>query len=97
MSISEVSGTSVGVANVVTTNGRGLNPNELANLTVNKIIRISESANPIIRQQAEVYKENLMAILVRSFVQAQKSERTTLYNLLKSQGHKDMAEIIKRL
>ena len=46
---------------------------------------------------AEAFKEQLEAILVRAFKQAQMSERTTLYNLFKNQGHEDMAEIIKRL
>jgi 1-acyl-sn-glycerol-3-phosphate acyltransferase len=97
MSLSENAGTQTGFATVVATEGRGLNPKELSDLTIAKVIRISSTANPVIKQQAEAFKEQLEAILVRAFKQAQMSERTTLYNLFKNQGHEDMAEIIKRL
>lgn len=97
MSISETSATTVGMATVVATSNRGLNPEELAGLAVEKIMRISSEADPIIRMQAEAFRERLRTLLVRYFEQAQKSERTTLYNLFKSQGHEDMAQIIKRL
>ncbi len=97
MSLSERAGTQTGFAKVVATEGRGLNPKELTDLTIGKIIRISDTANPVIKQQAEVFRDQLEAILMRAFRQAQMSERTTLYNLFKNQGHEDMAEIIKRL
>jgi|TARA_R100000455_G_C6271557_1_gene127835 hypothetical protein len=97
MSISETSDTLVGTPTIVATSNRGLNPEELAGLAVEKIMRISADADPIIRMQAEAFKERLRALLVGYFKQAQKSERTTLYNLFKSQGHEDMAQIIKRL
>ena len=97
MSISETSATTVGMPTIVATSNRGLNPDELAGLAVEKIMRISSDADPVIRMQAEAFRERLRALLVRYFEQAQKSERTTLYNLFKSQGHEDMAQIIKRL
>lgn len=97
MSISETSATTVGMPTIVATSNRGLNPDELAGLAVEKIMRISSDADPVIRMQAEAFKEKLRTLLVRYFEQAQKSERTTLYNLFKSQGHEDMAQIIKRL
>ncbi len=97
MSISETSDTLVGTPTIVATSNRGLNPEELAGLAVEKIMHISSGADPIIRMQAEAFKERLRVLLVGYFEQAQKSERTTLYNLFKSQGHEDMAQIIKRL
>jgi len=97
MSISETSVTTAGAATVVATSNRGLNPDELAGLALKKIMHISSGADPIIRMQAEAFKEDLRALLVRYFEQAQKSERTTLYNLFKSQGHEDMAQIIRKL
>lgn len=95
--ISETAGTTIGSVNVVATQGRGMNPEELADITVNKIMRISDTSHPVIKQQAEVFREQLRALLVRQFAMAQRSERTTLYNMFMNQGHEDMAEIIKRL
>ena len=95
--ISETAGTTVGSVNVVATQGRGMNPEELADITVNKIMSISDTSHPVIKQQAEVFREQLRALLVRQFAMAQRSERTTLYNMFMNQGHEDMAEIIKRL
>jgi hypothetical protein len=95
--MSETAGTKIGSVNVVATQGRGLNPEEFADLTVDKIMKISDGAHPVIKQQAEVFKERLRALLVRQFAMAQRSERTTLYNMFMNQGHEDMAEIIKRL
>jgi len=95
--MSETAGTKSGFVNVVATEGRGLNPEEFADMTVEKIMRISEDAHPVIKQQAQTFKERLRVLLARQFAMAQRSERTTLYNMFRNQGHEDMAEIIKRL
>ena len=72
MSISETSATTVGMPTIVATSNRGLNPDELAGLAVEKIMRISSDADPVIRMQAEAFKEKLRTLLVRYFEQAQK-------------------------
>jgi hypothetical protein len=95
--MSEQSLLSPGSVKITTTSGRGLSPEELAEMTIGKIISISESSHPLIKQQAEAFRDNLRVVLVKAFYNAQKSERTTLYNLFINQGHADMAEIIKRL
>ena len=95
--MSEQSLLSPGFVKITTTSGRGLSPEELAEMTIGKIISISESSHPLIKQQAEAFRDNLRVVLVKAFYNAQKSERTTLYNLFINQGHTDMAEIIKRL
>ncbi len=95
--MSETAGTSIGSVSVVATQGRGMNPEELADMTVKKIVNISDSSHPVIKQQAEVFREQLRTLLARQFAMAQRSERTTLYNMFMNQGHEDMAEIIKRL
>jgi hypothetical protein len=95
--MSEIVGTGTGTVKVVATEGRGHTPEELAGLALDKIMYVSKGADPIIRQQAEAFKESIRSILTYHLAKAQQSERTTLYNLFRNQGHKDMAEIIKRL
>ena len=86
-----------GNVNVKTTCGRGFTPEELSIDAVNKIISISDSADPVIKQQAEAFKERMFYVIVHTLEQAVKSDRTTLYNEFKNQGHDGMAEILRKL
>jgi len=95
--MSEEAGINTSFVNVVSTEGRGHTPEELAELTLARIIHVGEDSHPMIREQALEYKDNIRQVLINAFARAMKSERTTLYNLVKNQGHEDMAEIIKRL
>jgi hypothetical protein len=95
--MSETVGTSTGTVKVVATEGRGHTAEELADLAVDRIMGVSKDAHPTIRQQAEAFKENIRAVVTYYIRKGQQSERTTLYNLFRNQGHEDMAEIIKRL
>ena len=95
--MSEQAGTSVGTVKVVATEGRGHTPEELADLAVDRIMSVSKDAHPTIRQQAETFKESIRTLIAYYIRKGQQSERTTLYNLFRNQGHEDMAEIIKRL
>ena len=87
----------VGGFEVHTTNNRGMTPEEVAIGAVNKIISISDSADPILKIQAEAFKERMFHVIVTAIEQGIKSDRTTLYNLFKNQGHNDMAEILRTL
>ena len=86
-----------GNINVQTTSGRGHTPEELAKNAVYKIISISEDADPVLKQQAEAFRERMFYVIVKALEQAVKSDRTTLYNEFKNQGHDDVAEILRSL
>ena len=92
----EVSG-SVGTFEVQTTQERGHTPEELAINAVQKIISISHTADPVIKKQAEAFRERMFYVIVHTLNQAVKSDRTTLYNEFKKQGHEDVAEILRKL
>tara|TARA_R100000995_G_C3379547_1_gene75389 strand:+ start:89 stop:379 length:291 start_codon:yes stop_codon:yes gene_type:complete len=83
--------------NVVATKNRGHTPEEFADMTLDRIIYVGDKGDPFIQQQAIAYKEQIRFVLIEAFSRAMISERTTLYNLLKKQGHEDMAKIIKGL
>lgn len=87
----------VGSVFVQTTSGRGFTPEEVAERCLSKIIAVSEDANPVIREQADAFKNQLRAVLVFYMKQAISSDRTTVYNALLSAGQKDLAETIRRL
>ena len=88
---------SLGNFEVQTTSGRGHTPEELAKNAIAKIISISEDTDPALKQQAEAFRERMFYVIVHTLEQAVKSDRTTLYNEFKKQGHDDMAEILRKL
>jgi len=87
----------VGSVFVHTTSGRGFTPEEVAERCLDKIISVSEDANPAIRAQADAFRDQLRAVLVFYMKQAISSDRTTIYNALNDAGQKDLAEMIRRL
>ena len=82
---------------VNTTDNRGLTPDELSEQCVEKIIAVSASAHPAIRDHARAFSKHLEKLVAYYMRQAIHSDRTSVYNALKDAGHPDMAELIRRL
>jgi len=89
--------TSVGSLGVETTHYRGHTPEEWAKMAANRIVSISDEAPEPIRQQAHTFKDYLEVLLADYMQKAVESHICTVCNLLEKQGHRDMAEIIRRL
>jgi|TARA_R110000803_G_scaffold37877_2_gene81774 hypothetical protein len=85
----------VGSVNVHATNGRGSTPEEVAERCVNKLIGISNNANPILRDQAVAYRNEMEKVIVVYMKQAVQSDRTTVYNAIRDAGQLKLAEYIK--
>jgi len=82
---------------VLTTKNRGFTPEEIAERCADKIISISDTANPLIRDQARAFKKHLIKVLTFYMKEAISNDRTTIYNALCDAGHKDLAELTRRL
>jgi hypothetical protein len=82
---------------VFTTKDRGHSAEEMAEMALNKIMLVSKDAPPVIRNQAIAHRDKLKEILIFYMNRMAQSERTTIWALMKQQGHEDMAEIIRRL
>jgi len=87
----------IGSVFVSTTQNRGFGPEEVADRCVDKIIFISENADPAIRNQALAYKENMKKLIAFYMREAITSDRTTIFNALSEAGQKNLAEIIRKL
>tara|TARA_R100001377_G_C3192855_1_gene111328 strand:- start:850 stop:1128 length:279 start_codon:yes stop_codon:yes gene_type:complete len=85
----------VGSVEVQVTNGRGATPEELASMCVKKIIGISENANPMLRDQAIAYRDQMEKVIASYMRQAVQSDRTTVYNAIKDAGQPKLAKYIK--
>lgn len=84
----------VGDINVITTEGRGHTPEEMADLAVEKIIYVGKDSHPAIIEQARAFKAHIHAVLVEYFHRAQEQERVTITAKLHRQGLSDVASII---
>jgi len=82
---------------VKTSEQGGLNNEQIADLAVEKIASVSEDAPPHLKQQAKLFKEQLKGIIHHYLLLARKEERATIMQALRSSGHKEMAEYIRRL
>ena len=87
----------VGDINVKTTNNKGLSPEYWTERIIDRLISISDNADPMVKAQAEAFKDNMTQVVLLYMKQAIASDRATVAGLLQKQGHKDMADIIRRL
>lgn len=85
------------VIKVSSTNNRGFTPEELAEQCLGQIVSISDTAPPVIRDQAKAFAKSIETVIVQYMKQAIHSDRTTVYNVLKEAGHPDLAEVVRRL
>ena len=76
--------------------GRGFTPEELADNALDRIISISSNADPVIRQQAEAYREHIRAVLISYGKQCVKSNHTTITNRLRDAGHPELTQLLEK-
>ena len=81
---------------VLTTQGRGFTPEEIADRALAKIMYVSKDANPLIRDQAEAFKESIRGVIEFYLKQAVQSDRTTLANRLREAGHSDLVKLLEK-
>lgn len=92
----------VGVPNepfvvVHTTQGRGFSPDEVAGRCVDRLMSVSESAHPLIKEQAKAFKKDMEKVVAHYMREAISSDRTTVYNALVEAGHPELADAVRRL
>jgi len=85
------------IVSVHTTNNRGHTPEEMASLCAAQIVSVSDSAPPVIRDQAREYRNHIESILAFYMKEAIKSDRTTVCNAINDAGYPDLSKIIRRL
>jgi hypothetical protein len=81
MSLQASGGSFLGNVKVIATNNRGLNAEEMADLTVDRIIYVGQNSHPAIIEQAKAFREHIRKILVEAFTQAQQEALNTIRSL----------------
>ncbi len=84
----------VGSVMVMTTEGRGFTPEEVAERALDKIIYVGSHAHPAIREQAEAFKDSIRAVLIHYMHEAVRSHNVTLVNKFKQAGHPELIPIL---
>tara|TARA_R110000803_G_scaffold140823_2_gene207358 strand:+ start:656 stop:946 length:291 start_codon:yes stop_codon:yes gene_type:complete len=87
----------LGSVGVKTTQNEGLSPEYWTERIMERLVAVSDNADPMVKAQAEAFKETIQIVVLLYMKQAIASDRATVAGLLDKQGHKEMAEIIRRL
>lgn len=85
------------IVQVNTTSNRGFTTEELAEQCVDRLISISETADPALRDQAKLFRKQALYLIKSYLDKAVHSDRTTVYNCIKEAGQSDLAELIRRV
>lgn len=85
------------IVSVSTTNNRGFTPEEIALRCAEKIISVSDTAHPAIREQALAFRSAIEKLLVDYMKEAVTNDRVTVYNALVQAGHPQLADAIRKL
>lgn len=85
------------IVTVHTTENRGFTPEEVAARCVDKLMSVSDSAHPLIKDQARAFKKDMEMVVAHYMREAIASDRTTIYNALVEAGHPGLAGVIRRL
>jgi len=84
----------VGDVMVSTTSNRGRTPEEVAEQALDKIIRVSGTAPPVIAEQANAFRENIRVVLVHYMHEAVRSHNVTLASKMIRAGHPELVTIL---
>ena len=87
----------IGSVEVKTTQNEGFKPEYWTERIMERLISVSDNADPIVKAKAEAFKETIHTVVLLYMKQAIASDRATVAGLLEKQGHKNMADIIRRL
>ena len=88
---------SIGNLGVKTTHGRGHTVEEVAEMATNRLVSVADTAPDQLKAQAHAFKNVCHQVIVYYMQEAIKNHMCTICNQLESQGHKDLANIIRRL
>ena len=88
---------SIGDLGVKTTENRGHTVEEIAEMATNKLISISDTADPMVKAQAHAFRDKCKMVITFYVQEGIKNHICTICNKLEKQGHSDLANIIRRL
>jgi hypothetical protein len=92
-----VGSASPGVVSVMTSSNGGHTPEQVAELCVDRLMSVSESAPPEIAMQARAFKDQMLAVVLHYVKMAAREDRESVVAKLEQAGATDVAQQIRRL
>lgn len=83
-----------GNVKIMSTQGRGFTPEEIAERALDRIVYVGSQSHPLIREQAEAFRENIRELLVFYLKEAVRSHNVTLVNKFKKAGYPELVKIL---
>ena len=93
--LSALGGGEIGEVKATLVSGRGFTPEEIAEQALNKIISVGGNCHPVIRDQAEAFKDQIRGVLVHYMKQAVRSNHTTLASRFRAAGHPELVKLLE--
>lgn len=95
--VSVQTGIQVSSVSVMTSDEGGLNNEQIAELAMDKIMRVADTAPPEIREQANAFKENVRNVVLHYIELARREERATISGKMAKAGQNEMADLVRRI
>ena len=86
-----------GFVNVMTSSNGGHSPEQIAELCVDRLIRVADSAPPELAMQARAFREQMLAVVLHYVKVAATEDRATVVTKLEQAGLEVAARMIRGL
>jgi hypothetical protein len=86
-----------GIVNVMTSSNGGHSPEQIAELCMDRLIRVSDTAPPEIAMQAKAFREQMLAVVLHYVKMAAREDRESVIAKLEQASAADVAQQIRRL
>lgn len=74
---------------------RGFTPEEIVEQALDKIIYVGDNSHPVIRDQAQAYREQIRSVVLFYMKRAIQSHNTTVANRLREAGHPELVKLLE--
>lgn len=82
---------------VETTSNGGHPPEFWAKRCAERLLSVADSAPPVLREQAQVFKDQMEQVVLLHMKRAIQSDRSTVGHLLAEAGQPELAELVRRV
>lgn len=83
-----------GTVEVVTTDNGGASVEVIAERALTKIIHVGQDSHPLVREQAEAFKNDVRRVLVHYMHEAVKADRSTMAGKFRAAGFPQISTFI---
>lgn len=87
----------VASVNVMTSDEGGHSTEQIVELAMDRILKVSDTAPPAIKEQAEAFQNNIRQALHHYIELARREERGTIARRMAKSGHNDIADLVRRI